>query len=286
MTLPSLSIRGAALAALLAVGASPLRAQSPQIAVGDRVTGELSASDPLLEDDTHYDAWRLRGQRGQRVEIVMESADVDAYLILKESRDTESESVETDDDGGGGTDARIVVTLERDEYWIFANALHAGETGGYTLRVSPATRPAVRGTATIPLLRADRARGTLEEGDPVLDDDSYYDDYRFEARAGERVVFDLESADFDALLVLGWISGDELVEIETDDDSGGGTDARIGYSFTESGSYVLRVNSLSGGEAGDYTLRVTRGGAGSAPGRERKAPRATAYSLRDSAGPR
>ena len=131
--------RAPLLAAALAALAAPLQAQAPrpaEIAVGQRVEAEITASDPRLEDESHYDTWRFLGIPGQRVEIVMESDDFDAYLILSTSREPGATTVDTDDDGGGGTNARLVLTLERDEYWIFANTLGAAQTGRYSLRVA------------------------------------------------------------------------------------------------------------------------------------------------------
>lgn len=131
--------RASLLALALAALATPVHAQAPrqpEISVGQRVEGEITASDPRLDDDSHYDTWRLLGPPGETVEIVMESDDFDAYLILGGSRDPASAPIDTDDDGGGGTNARIVLTLQRAEYWIFANTLGGAQTGKYSLRVS------------------------------------------------------------------------------------------------------------------------------------------------------
>ena len=104
------------------------------IGYGQTVTGELEATDQRADDQSFYDAWVFTGRAGETVEITLESADFDAYLVLGQLRDGRWLQLETNDDGDAGTDAEIVFTLPDDgEYVIRANSLTAGETGSYTL---------------------------------------------------------------------------------------------------------------------------------------------------------
>jgi hypothetical protein len=175
--------RSPLLPALLLAALSPaavVEAQTPSaIAIGQSVTGTIAASDPKLDDGSHYDAWRLHGRPNQRVEIVLESADFDAYLKLAET--AQGEPIDTDDDGAGGTNARIVVTLQDKDYVISANTLSADETGSYTLRVT-ALAPAPPPRAPAPLT-GNLVTGTLDTGDPLAEDDTHYDDFRYSRRA-------------------------------------------------------------------------------------------------------
>ena len=88
-------------------------------------------------------------------------------------------------------------------------------------------------------------------------DDSFYDEWTFTGRAGDRVVITLRSGDFDAYMSFGR-QGDEWDALESDDDSGGGTDARLEVTLPANGIYVIRANTLSSGETGAYTLILER----------------------------
>lgn len=252
--------RYTAAATLLLASAATLVAQTapiPEIALGETVRGTITADDPTLDDDSHFDLWHFRGRPGDVVEIVMESDDFDAILLVAQGPEGLDAPVETDDDGAGGTDARIAFTLEGEEYWIAANTLEAGSTGSYTLRLASLASLAERG----PAVRAgDVVEGVLAATDPTTFDGSHYDDYSYEARRGERLTVSLDSPDFDAYLGIGRESGGAVEILDSDDDGGGDTNARLTYIFPEAGTFVIRANSLNEGETGSYTLRLDAAG--------------------------
>ncbi|HEX2201952.1 MAG TPA: hypothetical protein VHG91_01585 [Longimicrobium sp.] len=130
------STRILAALAIVAGAALPLQAQD-RIAVGQTVRGALTASSPTLDDDSHYAMYTLGGRSGQRVTVTMRSGDFDAYLAVGRMSGGEFESIETDDDGAGGTDARVTLTFpSTGDYAIRANTLAGGETGAFTLEVA------------------------------------------------------------------------------------------------------------------------------------------------------
>ena len=98
--------------------------------------------------------------------------------------------------------------------------------------------------------------GRLEAADPILDDSSHYDLYTFTGSPGERVLITLRSSDFDAYLAWGVWDGSTFTEEKSDDDSGGGTDARMGATLGAGGNYAIRATSLGPAEPGAYTLTV------------------------------
>lgn len=107
-------------------------------------------------------------------------------------------------------------------------------------------------------IRAGETRsGTLSTADPVKDDGSYYDEWTFAGRAGDRIQIDLSSPDFDTFLAIGMRRGGELRSLATDDDGADGTDSRVTVTLPETGEYVITANSLFEDEAGKYTLSVT-----------------------------
>ncbi|MEW5931382.1 MAG: PPC domain-containing protein [Gemmatimonadota bacterium] len=250
------SLALAPLALLLCTAAS---AQTP-IRMGQTVSGRLTEqSMKAPEDQSFYDLYTYAGKRGERVRFTLRSKDFDAYLnVGRADKAGGFESLDTDDDGGGGTDARVELTLPADGvYAVRANTLNAGQSGAYTLQLEQGAPPAP--VVLRPIAVGQTVRGELGEGDPRLGDDSFYDLYTFQARAGDGVTATLRSSDFDAFLVLGRMNGDEFEEIESDDDRGGGTDSRVSAALPAAGTYALRVNTVYGGRTGAYTLELASG---------------------------
>lgn len=113
--------------------------------------------------------------------------------------------------------------------------------------------------------------GALQPGDctnPI--DGSLYDAYRFTGTAGQQVTIDMTSSAFDPYLYLmrpgeTTISPDPNVTVQ-DDDSGGGTSARISITLPSNGTYTILADSYSNGitpsGTGAYTLALTLTGAG------------------------
>ncbi|HET6762080.1 MAG TPA: hypothetical protein VFH27_00375, partial [Longimicrobiaceae bacterium] len=262
-------------------GPAPAAAQSPStgragtrgsVAVGQTVRSTLSASDPKASDNSYYQLWTFQGRAGQTVTIDLRSDDFDVYLGWGRVTNGSFVQSQTDDDGGGGTNARLVVTPTADgTYAIRANTLSAGETGAYTLSVtaggaaaatqsstpssgsSAVARPAIVGSIT-----AGRTlSGTLSTSDAKMGDDSYYRDYTYQGRAGERITITFRSSDFDTYLHFGKLSGQQFQSLDTDDDGAGGTDSKIERVLTEDGTYVIRANALAANTVGAFTLSVT-----------------------------
>jgi hypothetical protein len=254
----SLLAAGAVLALAL-----PLHAQT-SIRVGQTVRGELSATDPTADDDSHYDLYTIRGRRGERVTFTLRSTAFDAYLAVGRMEDGEFDPIESDDDGAGGTDARVSLTFPEDgDYVVRANSLSSGETGAYTLTAEAggeaeeddedASTPAA---VAVPIRMGQTLSGTLAASDPKMADGSYFDHYRFTGRRGERVEVVMRSTAFDSHLAVGQLDGTELNVLESDDDGAGGNDARVRLTLPEDGEYTIRANSLEGGESGAYTIAL------------------------------
>ena len=243
---------GALLAGGLLLAALPAAAQST-IRPGGSVQGVLNSNDRVLDDGSYYECFILRAEAGQRVEVILRSNDFDAYLGVVQGRNCDAgESMETDDDGAGGTDSRLLTTLGAGPYSIRVNSLSEGETGAYTLTVTgraalPRVRPVLIGSSEM-------LEGELAVGDAVAGDDSLFDCYAFDARAGQTASIAMLSEEFDAYLSL---HEGEMCdsEIASDDDGlGDGTDAYIEHRFDRGGRYSFRANSLGSGDTGGYGL--------------------------------
>ncbi|HYW13595.1 MAG TPA: pre-peptidase C-terminal domain-containing protein [Longimicrobium sp.] len=98
-------------------------------------------------------------------------------------------------------------------------------------------------------------QGELASDDPLLDDDTHFDVWRFQGQAGHTYQVTLRSDDFDAYLAVG-SDGGGCDGCATDDDGAGGTDSRAEFRAPSDGTFEIRANSLSAGETGDYTLEL------------------------------
>jgi hypothetical protein len=104
-----------------------------QILKGQTVTGQLSLSDARLSDNSVYQAWTYVGRAGERIQVDVMSSNFDAYVIIQNAGGVQLAS---DDDSGGGTNARVVFALPyAGAYRIVANTYRQGAYGTYTISV-------------------------------------------------------------------------------------------------------------------------------------------------------
>ncbi len=98
--------------------------------------------------------------------------------------------------------------------------------------------------------------GSLDAADPTLDGGEYYEAFTLSGTAGEFVVLELRSLDFDPYLMLVSPSRENF---ENDDFEGDATRSRIAMALPETGDYLVGVTSYKAGETGDYELSVEFG---------------------------
>ncbi|MFN2480851.1 MAG: pre-peptidase C-terminal domain-containing protein [Pyrinomonadaceae bacterium] len=237
------------------------------ITFGQTVNGALQSGDCTLPpspdgNSSFFDAYTFSGTAGQQVSITMTSLQFDAYLyLLQPGETTISGGTIQDDDGAGGTDSRISVTLpSTGTYTIIATSFVSGVTGSYSLSlkdVTPCTStptpitPVSGGTVTV--------TGALTNTDcHFTDDNSFHDDYTFNATAGQQIAVSMSST-FDNFLFLIAPDGTELAR---DDNGGGGSDARIPRGsgvarLPQTGTYRIIANSAAPNVTGSYTVSLT-----------------------------
>jgi len=83
-----------------------------------------------------------------------------------------------------------------------------------------------------------------------------YDEYRFQARAGQPLEAVMRSDAFDAYLAL-YADGADTPLAEDDDGLGEGTDSRLRYTPEANGTYVLRARTYGGVDGGAYSLSLS-----------------------------
>lgn len=250
-----------------ATGATVLQA-------GTVVRGELRQGDSVLPDGSLHDDYTYRARRGERIAVRMDSNDFDAFLVVgRAGGHVELDDAVGDDDGGGGTNARVEFTADRDGVLtVRANSVRRGESGRYTLVLQSAPSGSAsagddgNGGPTPAIRAGQTVRGTLTDGHPTLPDGSHYADYAYAGRRGERLTVRLSSDAFDAFLQVGAMApGGGFESIVGDDDGGGGTNARVEYTAERDGPVLVRVNSVMPGETGAYTLALQSGRASARP---------------------
>mgnify|MGYP005846922789 CR=1 FL=1 len=96
--------------------------------------------------------------------------------------------------------------------------------------------------------------GTLGQGSKILPvDNSFYDLYAFEGKAGQLITIDMVSDELDSFLIL---LGPNQSEVAQDDDSGEDKNARITTTLPVDGLYTILANSFEAGESGRYELQI------------------------------
>lgn len=272
---------GLGTAAILALPVSRDRA----IAMGETRSSSLDGADRLRDDDSRFEAWYFEGRAGQRVSFTMRSSSFDTYLLV--GRQGATAHLDSDDDGGGGTDSQVDVTLPADGWYvIIANSLSDGTTGAFTLSVAPGTASAAAGSvmtnAQILRMQPTTARriavgqtqvSRMSSTHARMSDNTPFEAWFLEGRAGERITVTVRSSDFDSFLHIGRQGEDGL--IESDDDSAGDLDSRISITLPASGTYVLIANTVGSDDEGAYTIEVT----GGAPSGATTYTQARAFSL-------
>lgn len=166
------------------------------------------------------------------VHLDMRSAEIDSLLEL-----TGNSISARDDDSGNNHDASLSQVLQPGRYQVNAQSVN-GQAGLFELSYSQA-----------PLQQGDLARlaaGQFAQGRLSTGRDT--DAALLISKAGDYVV-DLTSGDFDVTLEL----VGQGIELQ-DDDSGGGTNARISQ-YLEAGRYEVNVGAVGGG-SGRFVLAV------------------------------
>jgi serine protease Do len=230
-------------------------------------SGTLSSSDVFGPNDIYIDVWELQGTAGNAVTIDLSSDDFDPVLYVVGPGLAETLY---DDDSGGKCNSRIAVRfLESGVYRVGATTTSTRTTGVYTLsasanapRASPVPcggpDPEMFGTLAVAgriEAGASPTTGTLNAGDPVLEDGSYAEVWEIDGEQGETITIRLESESFDSFL---YVTGPELGGVITDDDGGGDLHSHLVFTFPATGAYRIIASSVESGTSGGYTLTVTR----------------------------
>ena len=221
---------------------------------GKALSSTLSSSDKTLPDGSYYKTYQFQGQAGQSVVIEMHSKVIDSYLVLF---DASGRKVAEDDDGAGGKDARIAITLPSTGiYTLYANSYEVGESGSYTISGSLSNNFTAQSTSQSKgdrriLLQKNGVLGT--ESHVFARDGSLFDTFSFNGQAGQVVQIELISSDFHPYLVL-FAPNSKVLQENNGLPSRTNASMTIELPFT--GTYRTIVNAYDRTGKGSYKLTV------------------------------
>jgi len=233
----------------------PCSSGTTPIGVGGIAMGILAATDcsSTVRMGRYYDNFTFAATAGTRYTITLNAAAFDAYLYLLGST---GQTLAFDDDGNGGTNAKIVFSpTTSGTLTIHASSYSQGEVGGYTVAVAQSSGACLSSTTAIGV--GSSANGALAATDciSVVRTGSYYDNFTFAAKAGIRYTITLTASAYDTYLYLLNSTGQTLAY---DDDGNGGTNAKLIYTPTASGTLTIHATSYDTGATGNYTVSLRK----------------------------
>ncbi len=226
-------------------------------ASGPRVeSGELSDDDETLRSGEFMDSYTFEGIPGQHARLDLSSSDFDSYLLLKGPGEI---NLWNDDvDGIPGHSIIDLDLTEKGTYRVIVTSYEEGETGRYSLAIDIVGAGAEEGRQSEmqKIELGGKVSGRLETGDSRLESGLYQDLYVFDGSAGQNIVLEMTSADFDSYLMLIFPSGEA---VENDDVEEGVEDSRLELTLPESGRYQVVATSYAGGLTGTYRITLDTG---------------------------
>lgn len=185
------------------------------------------------------------------VRIRQSSAAFDTYLLLL---DADGDVVAENDDISTPTNlnSELFALLPAGTYIVGATSFDVGETGAFELRVEEASASVTNCTPYF-TVRGISTPQSLANTD-CNDSGFFSDTWVVFIEAGQQVTIDMMSSQVDAFLFL-FDAGFNFIA-QNDDRDGSTNDARIVYTPTVSGYYIISASSAAAGESGSYTLGV------------------------------
>jgi serine protease Do len=98
----------------------------------------------------------------------------------------------------------------------------------------------------------------LDRESLLLPNNAYAKSFIFQGKAGQKITFDMESADLDSVMFLAAMSQpDRALGFDGKDNDGRGGNAHISVTLPQDGTYILLVSSYQAQSFGDFTLRIS-----------------------------
>jgi hypothetical protein len=220
------------------------------INVGAVVNGALAAGNCQLDTQEFVHFYRFTLAETKGIRIRQNSTQFDSYVLLLNS----SLVVvgENDDADTNVLNSDLYAVLKPGTYYIGATSFDVGETGSYELRLEEVSASATDCTPYF-IVRAMSTAQSLSLTD--CDDSGFRSDFFIvRLQAGQQVTIDMTSGAVDAFLFL-FDAGFNIVA-SNDDRTAGTTDARIVYTPTQDGYFIIGATSAVAGQTGNYVLTI------------------------------
>lgn len=224
---------------------------------GTPVGGTLGTGDCVSISGTYFDVYTLHLSAQTAFDAFMSSPSIDPILSVYWGSTYESGVLAaTNDDISVDTfDAGVTVIAGAGDYVLAADEFEP-QTGNYSLTTSTASSD-ITGCAEVFVVPDVTLNETLSSSDCDAGFGAFGDDIIVYLREGEQLDVTMTSTAFDAKLFLfGEIASNDF--FVSDDNSGGGTNARLTFTAPVTDFFVLRPTSALSGKTGAYSLSIVR----------------------------
>ena len=224
----------------------------PPYATTSTLNGSLDANDCRFSDGSYADLFQFTLASAQALTFHMNSTNVDSYLIV---RDASGNTLGFDDDGGSGLNSWLSILLNAGTYRLVANTPGAADFGGYQL-TSEVGPSAVTSCNEVWITRGILVNQSVADYDCSRTEISgtyYADQYRIYLAAGATVTLTMNATEVDAYLL---VRNTLDVVLAEDDDSAGGSNARLVFTAPSAGTYVIEASTYDALDTGNYSLTV------------------------------
>jgi hypothetical protein len=226
--------------------------QSSKLELNSGYIGVFGAASCRGPNGQPIDYYQFTTPADGSVALVMTSPAIDSFLSLQSAGGT---VLRWDDNSYGGFDSFLVQFLPGATYRVAVQASNATSTGYYRLDVLYVAGERPAGCLPLGVIGSGTTvQGTLTFTGCPYSDDTFANLYQLEVTDTSALDLRLDSSDFDSFLVVLDKKGNVIDE---DDNSGGGKNALVSYTF-DAGTYFVVVKPFNSyTSTGNYTLTLT-----------------------------
>jgi len=224
------------------VGSYELKVVTEDLGTLTPYSGKLETGDTQSVKGEYYDTYRFQARDGQRVllDLVSSEAKFDTYLIVVAPSGARSSN---DDYVTANHSYLDMVVDETGEYKVYITSVKPEEVGDYKLLVVMGGMGQVQ-----------RFNGRIDENDPKDENGKPHDIYKFRATAGQHIVVEMNSTEFDTFLIVKSPAG---AAQENDDVDSSNRNSRLDFTAGESGEYTIQASAYDATGKGAYKVKVT-----------------------------
>ena len=230
----------------------PLAAQS--LKLDTIVAGTISDDEVANNGGIAFDLYQIDLKAGEiiRVELLSQYFDPKLELFLLRKGHEGKEAFVRDDDGGVGTNARIIYKAPKaGRYYIEVSPNDAYKIGAYSLEVS--TKNITQHRPPLKSIKLNPSK-TSVEADVIINPKKDYaeeygdkfiaSDFLFHAEKGKAYWLEASSDEIDVIAAIGKYNAQGIFDlVQSDDDNGGGKNAKFRFYATKPEDYIIRIRA-------------------------------------------